>query len=65
MGNFALLGPDPDPHLNADVNKDLGTQINVDPCGSGSETLAFLTAKLDQEPYPVTQWFGSMDPDPH
>jgi hypothetical protein len=29
---FALLDPDPDP----------ATQINADPCGSGSETLVFL-----------------------
>jgi hypothetical protein len=29
---FALLDPDPDP----------ATQINADPCGSGSETMFFL-----------------------
>ena len=29
VGSFALLDPDPD----------LATQINADPCGSGSETL--------------------------
>jgi hypothetical protein len=35
---FALLDPDPDP--------DPATQINADPCGSGSETLVTATKKV-------------------
>jgi hypothetical protein len=37
---FALLDPDPDP----------ATQINADPCGSGSETLV-KRVKLSSFPY--------------
>jgi hypothetical protein len=38
---FALLDPDPDP----------ATQINVDPCGSGSETLFTNLAKVNTFPF--------------
>jgi hypothetical protein len=34
---FALLNPDP--QFNADPEPDPATQINADPCGSGSQTL--------------------------
>jgi hypothetical protein len=44
---FALLDPDPDPHLYADPDLDQKPQINADPSGSGygsgSETLVCLT----------------------